>query len=83
MENVLRAVEMDITLSEEFVLPVINHARLVPTTQLNVLHVLLTLSAQTEDVSDHALKELILIQFQALADHVMLHALHAVQKSIV
>lgn len=73
----------DTTLSEECVLLVINHAKPVPTIQLNVPHVPLTTSAQTEDVSVHVLKELILMLFQRPVDHVMLHALLAAQKSTV
>lgn len=79
----LKVVVKDITLSEECVLLVINLARLVLTTQLNVLHALLTTSVKTEDVFHHALKELILMLFQRLADHVILHVILAAQKSIV
>lgn len=79
----LKAVVKDTTLSEECVLLVINLVRLVPTTQLNVLHVLLTTSVKTEDVFHHALKELILMLFQRLVDHVILHVIPAAQKSTV
>lgn len=73
----------DITLLEECVLLVINLVRLVQTTQPNVLHALIIILAQTEDVLDHALKELILMVFQRLADHVILHVPLAAQKNTV
>ncbi len=73
----------DTTLSEECVLLVISLVRLVLTTQLNVLHVLLTLSVKTEDVFHHVLKEPILMLSQRPADHVILHAILAAQKSTV
>jgi len=83
MENVLRAVVKDTTLSEECVLLVINLVKLVLTTQPNVPHVLLTSSVKTEDVFPHVLKELILMPSQRPADHVILHAILAPQKSTV
>lgn len=79
----LKAVVKDTTLSEECVLLVISLVRLVLTTQLNVLHVLLTLSVKTEDVFHHVLKEPILMLSQRPADHVILHAILAAQKSTV
>ena len=79
----LKAVVKDTTLSEECVLLVISLVRLVLTTQLNVLHVLLTLSAKTEDVFHHVLKEPILMLSQRPANHVILHAILAAQKSTV
>lgn len=79
----LKAVVKDTTLSEECVLLVISLVRLVLTTQLNVLHVLLTLSVKTEDVFHHVLKEPILTPSQRPADHVILHAILAAQKSTV
>ncbi len=79
----LKAVVKDTTLSEECVLLVISLVRLVLTTQLNVLHVLLTLSVKTEDVFQHVLKEPILMLSQRPADHVILHAILAAQKSTV
>ena len=48
---------------------VTNHARLVPTTHFNVLHVLIISSVQAEDVSQHALPDSISMLFQELADH--------------
>lgn len=79
----LKAVVKDTTLSEECVLLVISLVRLVLTTQLNVLHVLLTLSVKTEDVFHHVLKEPILMPSQRPANHVILHVLLAAQKSTV
>lgn len=79
----LKAVVKDTTLSEECVLLVISLVRLVLTTQLNVLHVLLTSSVKTEDVFHHVLKEPILTPSQRPADHVILHAILAAQKSTV
>lgn len=79
----MKAVVKDTTLSEECVLLVISLVRLVLTTQLNVLHVLLTLSVKTEDVFHHVLKEPILMLSQRPADHVILHAILAAQKSTV
>lgn len=79
----LKAVVKDITLSEECVLLAINLVKLVQTTQPNVLHVLQTSSAKTEDVFHHVLKEPILMPSQRPANHVILHALLAAQKSTV
>lgn len=79
----LKAVVKDITLSEECVLLAINLVKLVQTTQPNVLHVLQTSSAKTEDVFHHVLKEPILMPSQRPANHVILHVLLAAQKSTV
>lgn len=74
---------MDIIHLEECVLLAINHARLVLIIQLNVLHAPLTMLVQTEDALDHALKELILMLFQILAEHAMPHVPLAVQQHTV
>ncbi len=83
MENVLKNVVLDFMPSEEFVLLVINHAKHVPTTQLNVLLVLITTSVPTEDVFNHAAKELIWTAFQRHADHVHQLVPHAAHNKLV
>jgi hypothetical protein len=74
---------MDSTLSEEDVLLVINHAKLVLLTQLNVLHVLIILLVQMEDVSLHAHQDNILTLFQKHADNVLQLVLHAAHNNFV
>lgn len=74
---------MDSTLSEEDVLLVINHAKLVLLTQLNVLHVLITTLVQTEDVFLHVQPDNISTLFQKHADNVLQHVLHAAHNNIV
>jgi len=74
---------MDSTLSEEDVLLVINHAKLVLLTQLNVLHVLITTLVQTEDVFLHAQLDNISTLFQKHADNVLQLVLHAAHNNIV
>ena len=83
MENVLRTVVVDSMLSEESVSPAINHAKPVRTPQSNVLPVLTTTSVPTEDVSNHALQELISTAFQGHADHAHLPAPHAAHNKFV
>lgn len=63
--------ELDTTLSEDNVLLAINHARAVPTTHFNVLHVLITLSVQVEDVFQLVPTDNISMLFQEPADNAL------------
>jgi hypothetical protein len=69
MESASKNAETVTSHSEDSVLHVTDHARLVPTTHSSVLRVLTTSSVQTDDVSHLALLDSISMVFQELADH--------------